>query len=224
VDPPDEAGAGAVKPKLPEDLGFEYFRGPADQMLHLDKHGQEQCSYCGMLAWCFNVEGYDSAAGHLMGCANCLRVGKFRTSHNTEIGYVSDDLLLDEHFGPRPLPVGFSPAAAESLCRTPQYVGCQEGVWLVHCRDFMAYLGYWQPDDFRRHAADRNGRKLYIEMTVILPGEHRPLSQADMLRLEQNRDFIWPSDEPDRDEWGGMLYYAFVCRHCGVLRGYYDCD
>jgi hypothetical protein len=89
----------------------------------------------------------------------------------------------------------------------------------------MVYLGYWQPNDFRRHASDGDGRKLYVDMTTLLPGNRCSLSSEETKRLEEDRDLIWSSvEERGDDEWGGMLYYAYKCRHCGKLRGYYDCD
>ena len=105
-------------------------------------------------------------------------------------------------------PFDFPTAALIELRRTPQIVTWQQELWLIHCNDFMAYIDTWQPKDFYAHADDGNGRALFLEMT-------------------DRYNHIWDSSlrgDADRLEEWYVTYYAFLCLHCGKLRGNWDCD
>ena len=41
----------------------------------------------------------------------------------------------------------------------------QPRMWLTHCKDFMAYIGTWEPKDFYANAPGGDGRALFQEMT-----------------------------------------------------------
>jgi len=85
----------------------------------------------------------------------------------------------------------------------------QQELWLVHCNDFMTYLGTWEPADFYANAEAGDGRSLFFEMTEP---EYQHLWDAS-IREGENRLESWQAE-----------YYAFRCNHCGKLRGNWDCD
>ena len=72
----------------------------------------------------------------------------------------------------------------------------------------MVYLGEWKPKDFNDNASDGDGRRLFLEMT------------------DEKWDHLWdaatPAGEAKPKAWYAS-YYAFRCRHCGKLRGNWDC-
>ena len=73
----------------------------------------------------------------------------------------------------------------------------------------MIYKGTWEPGDFYRNSKNGNGRDLFLEMT------------------DQDLNHLWDESLEDGEielkSWYAT-YYAFECRHCGKLRGNWDCD
>ena len=178
-------------------LAFEYFLGPEHEMAHLldEPH---LCLFCGQLVRCF-VQNYQ------YGCASCLKEGRFTFWHDTEIGLLEDGHLSTFYRHHIPIPPDFSQEAVVLLERTPQFISWQQAHWLVHCNDFMIYLGEWRPKDFSRFASDGNGRALFVQLT--------------------QQPEIWDTaivdGKPEPDSWY-ISFYGFRCRHCGIYRGYYD--
>lgn len=138
----------------------------------------------------------------------CLREGRFGFCHDTEAGIVAPRApIAGAEYCKRGVPDSFSQNAVEELLRTPPFPAWQPIRWLVHCDDFMVYIGEWEPDDFRRHAPGGDGRALFLEMSDWNSAEHA-----------RNQ---WPAGETFPEGWF-IGYYAFRCRHCGKLRGYFD--
>lgn len=205
---------------------FEYFQGPVEEMCDLCREPIE-CSFCGTVDTCFSTDTGIDESGEVIvrqcGCLDCLGAGKFEFWHDTEIGMLTETGLkkfYNHHVPPSPT---FSQRAISSLRKTPQYLACQQEIWLVHCDDFMTYLGTWQPSDFVCQSADGDGRSLFLAMTDAR------LMGIDQLKPGKKNDLAlaWDSvvsvDSPVPDDWG-INYYAFRCRHCGLLRGHYDFD
>ena len=89
------------------------------------------------------------------------------------------------------------------LVRTPAYATWQGEQWSFHCKQPMVYIGPWEQADFDHHAADGDGRALYMQIT----------------------------DAPFEDLWdeGGemsdlMYVYVHRCPSCGTLRAHWDSD
>lgn len=95
------------------------------------------------------------------------------------------------------------------LRRTPQIVTLQQELWLTHCNDFMTYKGTWEPSDFNKNSNSGNGKELFLEMT------------------DSELNHLWDDSlekgETELEEWYAT-YYVFECKHCGKLRGNWDCD
>jgi uncharacterized protein CbrC (UPF0167 family) len=92
-------------------------------------------------------------------------------------------------------PPDFPESAIIELRATPRISTWQQEFWLVHCKDFMAYIGTWEPKDFSRNSTEGDGRALFLEMTDDL-------------------NHLWDSSLPpgaNRLESWYATYYAFRC-------------
>jgi uncharacterized protein CbrC (UPF0167 family) len=219
---------------LNQRVSVEYFHGRLEEVRGICRDRTYKCDGCGRETLCFvdsptvwipEEDVWRQVTIH--SCCNCIASAGGCFWHETEIGSVDELGRFMQDCIPAEPPDGYSVESLRALSRTPHYVSCQQDTWMVHCNDFMDFLGWWQPDDFRQHATDGNGRKLYLEMTAIGYGYRAPglpLTGEEIESSKRNIALVWSVDAPDRGEWGGMLYYAFRCRHCGKLRGYYDCD
>jgi uncharacterized protein CbrC (UPF0167 family) len=195
--------------------GFDYFRGPVTDMAGRSVEAVE-CWYCGEAKTGFQLEfalcpdlSDDEREGKY-GCADCLRVGRFGFWHDTDIGLLDDKGLTHVYKHNGTPPDGFSQEALVALRRTPQFLTWQQELWLSCCKDFMAYVGTWGPGEFAKRAPDGDGRKLFFAMTR--DESLRPLW-----------DHACPEGEAAPTDWYAT-YYAFQCRHCSALAGYWDCD
>lgn len=180
-------------------------------MVYLTK-GDVTCDFCGIAARCFELVDKPSvgAGGQKLGCMDCLKKGRFHFSHQTEIGSVTPrEPFLQVGAGHENAAEDFTPGAVGVLLRTPEYATWQGECWLTHCNDFMIYLGEWRPKDFYEHAADGDGRGLFLEMTDA--------SEAHLWKESV-------SDENSKLKDWYAAYYAFKCGHCGKLRGHWDFD
>jgi uncharacterized protein CbrC (UPF0167 family) len=193
-------------------MRFEYFQGPISDMAMLCKE-EKKCSICNSTGNCFELgtaiiqSEEASEAGY--GCMECLSNGKFEFWHDTDIGVLDEKGLSKAYKHNQPPPSNFPEAALVALRRTPQIATWQQELWLSHCNDFMAYQGTWQPEDFFKQSANGDGHALFIKMT------------------DKEYTHLWESSLPNGETvlkaWHAT-YYTFKCRHCGKLRGNWDCD
>jgi uncharacterized protein CbrC (UPF0167 family) len=192
-------------------MNFEYFQGPVSDMASLCK-GEQTCGICKRVGPCFELGSAiicsEEANEVGYGCMECLTKGKFEFWQDTEIGLLDEIGLTKIHNRNQQAPQNFPGAALVCLRRTPQIATWQQELWLVHCNDFMAYQGTWQPDDFYRNSPNSNGRELFLQMT-----DWRPELWDKSLSKGESMLKAW-----------GATYYVFKCRHCGKLRGNWDCD
>lgn len=148
-------------------IEFRYFRGPEDDMYLLPYI--RTCSLCGQPGRCFALDGLNSLElSHeelqgKIGCCDCLRQGRFRFNHDTEVGLITDDGLVcfddpsdtlrrvfvvanDGEAVADSIPLisppkpHISEEATAELRRTPSFSTWQDIPWAVHCNDFMAYV------------------------------------------------------------------------------------
>jgi len=178
--------------------------------------GIHTCDICGRqhqscfsLAYTLTQLFTDDEKESRNGCMNCLRDGKFEFWHDTEYGLLDEKGLRKfyNHNMDNPPPVSVDRLI--ELKRTPQIVTWQQELGLTHCNDFMIYKGTWDPSDFYRHSKNGDGRGLFLEMT------------------DGDLNHLWDESLDDgQSEWKRWYatYYAFECRHCGKLRGNWDCD
>jgi uncharacterized protein CbrC (UPF0167 family) len=192
-------------------MRFDYFKGPETDMAMFE--GSQLCYFCNIVAPAFALEFAicplpEGERAGKFGCAECLTNGLFEFWHDTEIGLLDENGLQHVYNHNQEPPPDFSETALRELRRTPQIATWQQELWLTHCRDFMVYRGTWEPKDFYANAADGDGRALFLRMTSEyqhLWDESLTVGQAKL------------------EEWYAT-YYVFHCRHCGALRGNWDCD
>ncbi len=194
-------------------MTFKYFQGPLDDMsdVILDK---SVCSICGKTDFCFDLSyaitaKFDEKEKEgKIGCRNCLSEGRFEFWHDTEWGLLDEDGLKKVYLHNQQNPPAVGVEILTELRRTPRIATCQNEIWLTHCADFMIYKGTWEPSDFYANSKEGDGKKLFLEMTDT-EGNH-----------------LWseslPEGETKLEEWYAT-YYVFECRHCGKLRGNWDC-
>lgn len=211
-------------------LEFRYFRAPEAEMGFLP--GDRTCSLCGQPGRCFPLDGVNSSElsegerGGKIGCYDCLRRDRFGFTHDTEVGFITEEGLLssgEPDDSPKrvfvvasdgeavadsaplvhpPTPHVSEEAVAE-LRRTPGFSTWQEVTWPVHCDDFMAYLGIWGPEDFAEASPDESGRQLFLDM--VDPFFHDRWTEDNGPRFGQN-------------------FVAFQCLHCQTRTATYDID
>ncbi len=212
---PVEPDSENEKKRIPtNDFGFTYFKGPAEDMSDMQE-GKHTCDLCGAKGVCFSLEfasvpelGGTVKKVDKVGCIDCLKAGRFEFWHDTEIGSLDETGFNIQYNHQYPSPKEFDQEKLIELRRTPQIVTWQQEIWLTHCDDFMLYQGTWNPVDFYENAPDGDGRKLFMSMT-------------------DNYNNIWDDclqeGESKLEDWY-IVYYVFKCRHCGKLRGNWDCD
>ena len=211
-------------------LEFRYFRAPESEMGFLS--GNRTCSLCGKSGRCYPLENVDSSKlttetrkGKL-GCYDCLRQDRFGFTHDTEVGFITEDGILSfDDFDDTPQRVftvtsdgevvanntplvnppkpHVSEEAISEMRRTPDFSTWQDFIWPAHCDDFMAYLGIWEPEDFAQAAPEGEGRQLFLDM--VNPAFHS----------------LWPEYG---DATFGKNILAFQCLHCQIQTGIPDFD
>jgi uncharacterized protein CbrC (UPF0167 family) len=85
------------------------------------------------------------------------------------------------------------------LLRTPNYNSIQGERWQFCCGQPMIFIGEWSRQDFSRHAADGDGRRLFAEIV------QDPVSG------------LW---EDKLHDITGL--YVFRCQVCARLRAHWD--
>lgn len=201
--------------RLSDKIEFTYFKGPRQDMSQL-LEGAHTCDICGQQnQLCFSLEYTltnvfsNDNKENKKGCLKCLRDGRFEFWHDTEYGLLDEDGLRKVYNHNMDNPPAIDAEKLTELKRTPQIVTWQQELWLTHCNDFMIYKGTWEPADFYSNSKTGDGRELFLEMT------DRDLNHLWDESLEEG--------ESKLKNWY-VTYYAFECRHCGKLRGNWDCD
>ncbi len=212
-----------------EYLDLPYFQAPLDESI-FEKMNKDQahitCAFCGLhkprmaeLVYSPPLlperEDLDDEA-HV--CPDCLREKKYGFAQEVEWGVLNENgitpisdiypykkdydsyaELEKNEQSMQAIPND----AIEALRHTPPFRAWQGPTWLIHCNDFMTYIGTWDHEDFVRHSPDGDAEALYLA-----------ISDAPVEYEEQ-----WG---PNKSEYAECSFYAFRCRHCGALRGYVD--
>ncbi len=204
-----------------EMLDLTYFKAPVSHTQLYPGGGYEgegqQCSYCGKKSErMFWVKRSSSLFGKksIYGCLDCLLARKYSLENDTEIGEVTNGV---SNLKP---PKNFSKEALIEIGFTPPIAMYQAKTHFSHCKDFMVYIGRWDPEDFVKHSKDGDGRKLWMSMINNSGLDY--LWDQTMEDIKEYGD-DWPMYE-DSGWSGGALVYVFMCRHCGKYRCYWDCD
>src|SRR5262245_4264277 len=98
-------------------MRFRYFEGPETEMAGFA--GVQTCSLCAAAGPSFEL---DCAIGDRrgVGCADCLRAGRFEFWHDTDIGMLDEHGLTHVYKHNLEPPSDFRQEALSELRRTPQ--------------------------------------------------------------------------------------------------------
>lgn len=194
--------------------------------------GLRVCSLCGQTGRCFDL-GFtlgtrlsEAEQAGKAGCLECLRQDRFGFSHDTEVGFFTEEGFLplyEPDTSPKQIfvvsgsgeaakataPLIYPPKpqvpeeAIAELKRTPEFLTFQDIPWPVHHNDFMAYLGIWGPEDVAATSSPTTARDVFLEM------------------VDRDDRTLWPEGKAPR--FGNNLV-AFQCLHCQAYRGILDFD
>ena len=194
---------------------FKYFAAPRTEVFGYSD--RERCIDCRRVAPSTLLKRSPADRRAQFCCLDCLAAGRSRIEHETEIGYADAeglstfDLTSLEMSAIKP-PRGFPTQALEELSRTPDFQSHQGGVFLVHCNDFMRYLGRWEPEDFAGPDG-RPSRDAYLA------------ADGDSALWDATAAESEPGEADEKSKWAhGAWCYVFDCLHCGKRRCSWDCD
>ena len=180
-----------------------YFNAPITDLVNFS-YGKQTCPVCEQIKSKFIMPpsgGYDKC------CIDCLKQTKLEFIHESEFGIVTLEKLPFELDYDEDIKKHVSEDQIKEMLQTPQYKSFNSGMWRIHCKDFMEFIGIWEPADFTLNSPDSNGKKLFLEMT-------------------EDSNHLWDECELKEDEledtWEDVQYYTFICKHCGRLRGYWE--
>lgn len=198
-------------------MTFRYFRS---RLRDIHSYSVDQkCAFCSRIRPSIRIPADRGSRGSRYCCLSCLAAGCSSIPQTTEIGFVEGGSLL--RYDTQQLktveiapPAGFRVAALAEIGHNPWFRAQQEAIYLVHCNDFMAYIGRWEPADFARGDADP--RSFYIETA---DGDPQLWDDTERERLASQR---WPRYK--RSHWAyGSWCYVFKCLTCSRLRSSWDC-
>lgn len=191
-------------------LNLPYFHAPVREVAF--GHDSTRCSWCGTeTTECLPIPE------NRYGCLDCLAQGKFLCWHETEIGRVEAGKLW--RFSMEELAyreIDSPPAAVLALSRTPRFRCHQESTFLVHCQDFMRYVGRWRPEDFGSTNDASDARERYVEMA----GHPQLWDETMAERAKYGED--WPLFLQTGWAYGSRCY-VFQCQQCSAKRCSWDC-
>jgi uncharacterized protein CbrC (UPF0167 family) len=152
-------------------------------------------------------------------CLSCLRDKKYGFEYEVEHAFLNKEgIILDDqsyaknsdYYISEILPVQQQLLAMKrskqlELMHTPPFRAWQGSKWLVHCNDFMKYIGVWSHEDFVHHAPNGNAEDFYGQIYLYCG------------------DGLYESAfGPNKSEYAECTFYAFECLTCNEKRGYID--
>ena len=91
----------------------------------------------------------------------------------------------------------------ELIHRTPGYRGWQQEVWLAHCNDYCAFVGYVGMEELEKMGLAESLEDIYRKDAAMF--------DIDVIRENMENE-------------SGLQGYLFRCLHCGKYQLYADCD
>ncbi|MDI7227741.1 CbrC family protein [Leptospira santarosai] len=198
-------------------------------------NGKPICKFCGKSEGCLTLdlttysierakvvelaEGQDgnlySGNFNTFGCIDCLRLGSFFYRHGTEAGELRENLFVKFDYDRQAYdPVDPQPSIDEiaklELRKTPSFRTFQGDVWLVHCDDFMTYIGVWDFEDFKKNDPNGNVLNFFIQ------------TAGKNAAYDWNVNSETGLHELFHGEYANACCYAFHCTKCGIHRVYLD--
>ncbi|WP_298956315.1 CbrC family protein [uncultured Nonlabens sp.] len=155
-------------------------------------------------------------------CLNCLSERKYGFEHQVEGGFLTKDGILTESEKYKFLKnsddyslllqpkeeqlLTIEKSKMDNLIHTPPFNAYQGARWLIHCNDFMKFIGTWEHDDFVKHSPNNNAKIFFNEIVDNWNGD----------------DFYDKQFGPNKSKYAESAFYAFECLHCKQQRGYVE--
>jgi uncharacterized protein CbrC (UPF0167 family) len=155
-------------------------------------------------------------------CLACLLEKRYAFEQRVEGGYLTKDGVMTESdkypylktssdYAEVLLPkeeklISMEVSKIKDLMHTPPFRAWQGATWLIHCNDFMTYIGTWNHDDFIQKSSDGNAKDYFDRIVDNWNGD----------------DFYDKQFGPDKSDHAESIFYAFECQHCKTYRGYVE--
>jgi len=155
-------------------------------------------------------------------CLDCLLKEKYAFKQIVEGGFLTKDGIVkesdkyeylkdDSNYLTDLLPLenqllNMDKLKIKNLTHTPPFRTWQDATWLVHCKDFMTFIGTWEHEDFVKNSPDGNAKEFF----------------DDILDNWNGDDFYDKQFGPDKSEYAESTFYAFQCQGCKKYRGFVD--
>ncbi|OJJ16442.1 hypothetical protein BKI52_34720 [marine bacterium AO1-C] len=207
-------------------INLKYFRSTTDESYFEPASNDTCCSFCNqndspIIELDDTLSIITTSSESLTNvCLNCLYEKKYAFEQQAEGGYLIKDSILTESekypylkkssdYASDLLPkeqalLAMDKSKIDELKRTPPFRAWQGAIWLVHCNDFMTFVGTWEHEDFIKHSPDGKAQKFFEEIC-------------------DNGDDLYESQfGPQKSAHAECTFYAFECIHCKQYRGYID--
>ncbi|WP_445456713.1 CbrC family protein [Flavobacterium sp. HNIBRBA15423] len=206
-------------------LDLKYIRIPFDQ-IPFELNSENTCFFCGkqdspQLHDAYTIIAQDSENAESV-CLKCLLEKKYAIEHKVEGGFLKKEgILLESEKDPDIknsycyaeyiLPIekqlmAIDESKRQELMHTPPFSTFHGAVWLIHCNDFMTYIGNWEHEDFVEKSPNGNAQEYFDRILDNYNGD----------------DFYEEQFSPNKLEYAESLFYAFECQHCKIHRGYVE--
>lgn len=169
----------------------------------------------------FNIIAENSEhATHV--CLNCLFEKRYAIEKQVEGGYLTKDKILLESdkykylkeshdyknvlYKKEEVLKNIDSSKIIELKHTPSFRVWQGDTWLIHCNDFMTFIGTWFHEDFVKYSPEHDPKKFYSMIDDNCMGD----------------EFYDEQFGPEKSEYAESTFYAFQCLHCNQYRGYCD--
>jgi uncharacterized protein CbrC (UPF0167 family) len=206
-------------------INFKYFESQLEESV-FDFNDQE-CFFCGKtnapkaeLDGSLNVISEAKLNDAEYVCLECLRKKQYAFEQEVEGGFLTKEGVLLEsdkyeylksssHYESEIIPrekqlLAMDVSKLQELMLTPPFRAWQGAKWLVHCNDFMKFIGTWQHEDFEKEAPDGNPENYFDQICM----------NGDGLYQDQFG--------PHKSKYAECTFYAFECIVCKAKRGYID--
>jgi uncharacterized protein CbrC (UPF0167 family) len=204
-----------------------YMKCTIDETYYEENVNENRCFFCGSSnSPVAETESFQIIADnsdqvtHV--CLSCLFEKKYAIEKHVEGGYLTGDGILLESDKyeyekkasdyaanlqkKEEILKNLDDSKITELLHTPAFRAWQGDIWLVHCNDFMTFIGTWYHDDFVKNSPDGDAKKFFDTINDNYNGD----------------DFYDKQFGPNKSEYAEASFYAFQCLHCREFRGYCD--
>ncbi|WP_103072553.1 CbrC family protein [Aquimarina sediminis] len=209
-------------------INQKYFKASIEETPFESNQNNKACSFCRhtkspsiQLDDSLTIISRDANKAEIV-CLQCFYEKKYSFEQQAEGGYLTKDGILldsekynylkDSHdYDTDLLPkekqlLSIEKSKIQELQHTPPFNAWQGAIWLVHCNDFMTFIGTWEHKDFVNNSPNNDPSAFFDNICDNWNGD----------------DFYDNQFGPNKSEYAESTFYAFECMHCKKKRGYVD--